>query len=173
MQTALRQLPVDADAFLPFVPSPRLADIPAAVSKAPLGTYRAVGPDWRLKVVSSKRNANTDIAHENMFNDAPAPGYRYVLVQVRGTNVGVGDGDAFMDLDYKLLGRRTQELYRSGAALAPTDLTTRGPVARGGRFTGNLCFLVRDIDVAARNLLLRVHSTSDFSDANHSWFCIT
>ena len=136
-----------------------------------VSTTHHVTKNWNVKVVSSDRNANTEVANANMFNDPPKTGYQYVLVKVKATKLTSGTGNAFWDLGYKLYGRSTKHLYSTASEVAPNDMMDQDDVLKGGSDTGNVLFMVKKADISAGGLKLVVDYEYSFNNTN-TWFRI-
>ncbi len=127
----------------------------------PVGQEFQVG-DWQVKVRSATLDATQAILDENMFNDAPEPGYQYVLIEIEAT-YGGGDSSTFwVDMMYMFVGSRG-DTFDSGTAMAPDSIINDDAVSAGGSVSGNLVFLVASDQVAGGTLLLEELSSLDES----------
>ena len=113
----------------------------------------AIYPVWEVSVLSFERDATTAIAEENQFNDPPAPGHVYVMVQVQGTYIGTEFGSMWLDLDYYLVGN-TDIAYEQVWVVTPDSLTDQPNILPGGTAVGNLAFMVPEGTVDSLAMLI-------------------
>ncbi len=102
----------------------------------PLHQTHFVG-DWLLKVATVNRDAWPVLKAENMFNDAPAPGTRYVMVTVTGKYTGTGSGSLFWDVSARAVGEQNVG-FTDVSIVAPKQCEDLGDVFTGGSVTCNL-----------------------------------
>jgi len=138
-------------------------------SPVPVMTYHKVGPDWKVRTISIDKNANDEVAEENMYNEPPRSGYQYVIVRVRAKKYSSGEGDAWLDLNYNLYGKATHRYYDSGYQVIPDSFYDEPSVDRDGYVTGNILFEVKKDDVAQR-LRMVFEDTYDFEHETRVWF---
>jgi hypothetical protein len=119
-----------------------LAEGASRQNPAPLNTeFR--GKTWAFAITNVIRGseANALIAEANMFNDAPAEGFEYVLATVKVTNIATEDkAENVMLATYiRLTGSRNQ-LYNMANVVEPTQL--EGDVFPNGSVEGQIAFEV-------------------------------
>lgn len=134
---------------VPPTPEPTATPEPVAQAEgagrqnpAPLNTeFR--GDKWAFSITNVIRGAeaNALIAEANMFNDAPAEGKEYVLVNVKVTNIATEDkAENVMLATYiRLTGSRNVQ-YSTASVVAPTPL--QGDVFPNGSVEGQIAFEV-------------------------------
>ena len=108
----------------------------------PLGSTIATD-DWSVTLNSASLNATDQVLAANTFNDPPAEGNVYLLVNVTVTYTGTDpQGDIFFGtIDYVTTEGTTVGAYDS-FAVAPDSLDTLTTLYEGGATTGNLVFEV-------------------------------
>jgi hypothetical protein len=118
---------------------------------------------WKLRVNKSVPNATRLVLDENMFNDKPAVGRQFFMINVTLTYVDRGSSSPFSGLTLNALGR-SNVAYDVGdsCGVIPKELDDFKKVYRGGSITGNVCFSVKRKDVAS--LLLLVEPGFSFED---------
>jgi hypothetical protein len=127
----------------------------------------AVIPDsdgWKVRVNKSMPNATAAVRAENQFNDPPAAGRQFFIVNVTVTYTGKGSEAPFAGLTFYALGRSNVAYDQSsdGCGVVPNELDSFKKVFKGGKLTGNVCFSVRKSD--ARSLLLMVEPGFSFEE---------
>lgn len=129
-------------AALVFTASPAAAHQPHPKSNSvSRGVYHTVGNDWKVKTVDRWRVSS------DRWGARPSSGYDFMVVRVRAKKITNGEGDAYMDLNYDLLGAATSRLYSSLGDCSPRDwIGDEDPVYRDGTVTANVCFEVREND---------------------------
>ena len=103
--------------------------------------HTVVYPDWEISVISFDRNANSEIAAENRFNDPPEPGHVYVLARVQAKYIGSSIGTASRDLRFYLVGN-SNVFYEKAWIVTPDVLSNQPDALPGGTVTGNVQFMV-------------------------------
>jgi len=98
---------------------------------------------WNLTVQAADTDAWPEIRAENMFNDAPLPGWSYVMVPIRFSNVGTAAGHPFWDIDVDYLGG-DQVVYGAlsggqSCGVTPADWSELNDVYPGGTVVANAC----------------------------------
>ncbi len=96
--------------------------------------------EWTVTVNSVTLGANDAIAAENPFNDAPADGMEYILVNATITYTGSdeqGAMPAFVGFEYVTADGATTDSL-SSLAVAPDALDSLSPLYNGGTVTGNV-----------------------------------
>lgn len=128
------------------------ADVGTRENPIPLGQEAQIG-DWKVKVTGATPNANQAIADANQFNDPPAAGQQYVLVEVAGTYTGQTSGTFWADISYKYVGSGGNT-YDQGFAVAPNPISDAGEVFPDASVSGNLVFAVDSDQVSGGTLAL-------------------
>ena len=113
-------------------------------------------------------NADDSIHHENMFNDKPKPGYHYILVELKTTNIGKKSSDPYFDLTWKCIDS-TGRQYSDPSEVLPNDLSNAGNVPPGSFVQGDVACLVKD---SSEGLVLYVEDTSSFSSTVTGFFAL-
>ena len=105
----------------------------------PLGTEIS-GKDWKVVVNSVTFNANDAVAAANQFNDPPAAGKEYVLINYTATYIGddsSGESAAFVSVDYVTADGVTVNGTDS-MAVAPDAIDSLATLYKGASVTGNI-----------------------------------
>ena len=105
----------------------------------PLGTEIS-GKDWKVVINSVTLNANDAVAAANEFNDPPADGKQYVLINYTATYIGndpAGDTPAFVSVDYVTADGVTVDGTDS-MAVAPDAIDSLTTLYNGASVTGNV-----------------------------------
>jgi hypothetical protein len=118
---------------------------------------------WKLRVNKSVPNATQLVLRTNMFNDKPARGRQFFMINLTLTYVGRGSSSAFEGLSFKALGRSNVAYDVSDSCgVTPNELDDFKKVYTGGSMSGNVCFSVKGTDAAS--LLLLVEPGTSFDD---------
>jgi hypothetical protein len=130
-------------------PSPPAA-LGTRANPYPLGAEVSVR-DWKVRVNSVKFNAWDDVRAANSFNDAPAPGWEDVIVNVTMTYTGAKTGTPWLDFDMKYVGATNVGYPTSGfdhyCGVPPApNLSDFNDVFPGGSVTGNRCLQIAQAD---------------------------
>ena len=99
---------------------------------------------------------------ENEYNDKPAAGRQFFIINVTLTYAGKGADEALLSLSFYGLGRSNVAYDEGDCGVIPQELDSMTKVFTGGKITGNLCFSVLRSDVAS--LLLYVEPSFSFAD---------
>jgi hypothetical protein len=141
--------PTIAPTAVPPTPEPTASPEPVVLAEgtsrqnpAPLNTeFR--GKTWAFAITNVIRGAeaNALIAEANMFNEAPAEGFEYVLVTVNVTNIATEDKaeNVMLAAYIRMTGSRNQ-LYSPASVVEPTQL--EGDVFPNGSIEGQIAFEV-------------------------------
>jgi hypothetical protein len=134
----------------------------------PIHSFAAI-PDshgWKVRLNGSVPNATAAVLEENQFNDRPAAGRQFFMINVTVAYTGKGSSTALGDLTFSALGRSNVAYDTSDdCGVVPKELDEFKKVFSGGSLTGNLCFSVKRSDVSS--LLLLVDPGFSFSDAQY------
>jgi len=118
---------------------------------------------WKVRVNSSIPNATKLVLAENQFNDEPAAGRQFYMINVTATYAGSGRSAAFSGLTFSALGRSNVAYDSSDdCGVTPTEFDDFKKVFSGGSISGNVCFSVKKNDVPS--LLLMVEPGFSFDD---------
>ena len=98
----------------------------------------------RIGITGISRNATRIVMQENQFNDPPAPGNRFYMIEVSVEYYRTGTGPTSISAwDFDLIGDNRQ-LYDSSCGVIPNELFAE--LYPGGTAQGNVCFEVADSD---------------------------
>lgn len=109
----------------------------------PLGTEIS-GEDWKVVVNSVTFNANDAVAAANQFNDPPAAGKEYILINYTATYIGDnsnGELALFASVDYVTVDGITIDAAGS-AVVAPDGIDFMKILHKGASVTGNIAYEV-------------------------------
>ncbi len=133
-----------------------------------VGQEAQVG-DWRIEVLGATLNATQAVLAENMFNDPPAPGSQYVLVNLRATYTGQSSDTFWIGTSCKFVGSRGNT-FSWGGAVAPNSILNYGEMFPGASAAGNLLYEVPSDQVYGG--LLMAEDWPDFNHATRTFFAI-
>lgn len=100
--------------------------------------------DWRIVINSVTLNASKAVIAANQFNDPPAKGSEYMMVNYSATYVGDdadGQMPAFISVDYVTADGTTVDGLRS-IAVPPKPINTTSTLYKNATATGNKAFEV-------------------------------
>ncbi|WP_162564433.1 DUF4352 domain-containing protein [Microbacterium ureisolvens] len=109
----------------------------------PLGTT-ITSDEWEVTINSVTFAANDAVAAENEFNEPPAEGSEYILVNATVTYVGAdteGSMPVFVQIEYVTPTGETVNSYDS-LVVPPDQLDSTSTLYNGGTASGNLVFAV-------------------------------
>lgn len=135
----------------------------------PSGTAVEIN-DWEVTVVGANRDANAAIAAENQFNEPPAPGHQFVLIEVQLTYVGEDDTGraAALDITFEALGPSNVAYdFEDSCGVTPNELDDFTDVFPGGTIAGNECF---SVEVGDLDNLLLIAEAFTFGDSETLFF---
>jgi len=95
--------------------------------------------EWKVVINSVTFDATSEVVAENPFNDPPADGYEYILINYTVTYVGDdpdGDMPAFVTVNYVTADGVTID-GTDTLAVAPDEIDTLTTLYNGGSVTGN------------------------------------
>ncbi|WP_205635020.1 DUF2510 domain-containing protein [Mycolicibacterium elephantis] len=97
-------------------------------------------PDWDI-TLGTPREAWSEIASENQFNEPPEPGTEFWIVPVIATYKGNETGSTAWEISVKFVGsdNRTYDDY---CGVIPDPLVDIGDLYKGGTAQGNVCVAV-------------------------------
>ena len=117
----------------------------------PLETSNGIG----LVVQSVDLNGDAAVAGVNRFNDPPAPGNRFVLVNVKVTNNSDEPLVPWLSIDVEAIGSANQVRVRCSAVI-PDALFDAPDIYPGGETSGNVCVEAPIAEIDDGSLLLLV-----------------
>lgn len=119
----------------------------------PLGATVELSDGWSITVNDVQPNARKAIQAENQFNDPPAPGQRFFLINITATYNG--DDSASFDGDYRLRAvggtNVSYSTFENSCGVVPDEMTDT-EVFSGGTISGNICWAIDAED--SRNLVM-------------------
>jgi len=153
-------------------PSPTAGQGLSRGNPVPRGVPVVVPEGWEITVLDFIDDAWPLVEAENMFNDPPEPGYRMVIVRVRGKNVSAEDpADFDAEFALRLVGSAnvTYTTFDRSCGVIPDDFTFMSTeVWRGGDIQGNVCFQVRQDE---NDFVLFTHFFLSDED-DRRWFAV-
>lgn len=108
------------------------------------GVTFAVG-DWTVQLGTTNTNADDVVEAENQFNEPPAEGRRFVMVEATVTYTGDDSGTPWIDLSFTFYGSGGNT-FGTGlddyCGLTPSPLDEQGEMFPDASATGNVCVSV-------------------------------
>ncbi len=144
----------------------------------PAGQSFVVPEGWEVTVVDFIPDATAAVLQENEFNDPPAPGRKFAIVAIRGTNISAegsapGDPSDFdPDFAFRLVGSLNVQYstFENDCGVIPGDFIFRNTVAfPDGTIEGNICFEVGETET---DFVLFTAFLESFGDENRRWFAV-
>lgn len=108
-----------------------------------------------VQVNSVNLNGNGPVAAANQFNDPPAPGNRFVLVNLTVTNEGTEPLMPWIAVEVGAVGSQNQH-HTDCSAVLPDDLDDAPELFTDGTASGNVCIEVPEAEINDGSLLLTV-----------------
>lgn len=135
----------------------------------PFGTEAAVGPDWRIKVLSTEPNGNASIQRANQFNDSPPTGGQFFIAKVELSYIGEGSSSPTFEVTLKAVGQGnvTYDPFTNDCGVVPSSLPDN-EIFSGGKVSGNVCW---SIDSSDADTLLMVADTG-LLERNRGFFAL-
>jgi hypothetical protein len=132
-----------------------------------MGTSVDLGNGWSVTVNSADTDADAEVAAAEEFNEPPAGGKRYVVVNLSATNVG--DRPDTPEVEASLFGSSGVE-HDGGNLVTPPEprFDTVAELEPGGSTEGNLVFIA---DVDETDLLLRLQPLIEVG-GNRAWVAL-
>jgi hypothetical protein len=137
-------------------PLPELGDTPGEPldpevgtreNPVPLGTWVDFGDGWYVRVLNSTPDATQMVLDANQFNDEPADGNQFFIVEIEASYFGSGS-DRF-DGSYRLRSVGPESVaystFSDSCGVIPNELDDP-EVFPGGVISGNVCWQVRSTD---------------------------
>lgn len=118
--------------------------------------------DWDLTVNSVTLDANEAVASGNTFNDPPADGHQYIMVNITVTYTG-DDADGSIPLntiEYVTADGNTINSYDS-MAIPPEQFDSMSTLYNGASTTGNIAFAVPSDTAGEGTLAVRASMFGD------------
>ena len=131
---------------------PEASAIGTRENPAPIGTPITLGatgaPEWEISLGAPTLNAAAEIAAENQFNEAAAPGFQYAMLPVNVKYVGPTSGNPSYELTFKFVSAAgtTHEEYDQ-SVVTPNDLSNTNDMYPGATATGNISIMVPSADI--------------------------
>lgn len=137
----------------------------------PVGQSARVG-DWEVLVVGTTPNATEQVLTENQFNDPPAEGRQFFIVNLEATYVGEESGTFWVDVSASTVddANVTYETFEDGCGSIPDSIDDSGEAFLGGTVTGNLCWSVSSEQVGS--LVMFVEPSFSFN-GERVWFALS
>jgi hypothetical protein len=139
---------------------------------APIGAAVEVA-GWSIVVNSVIPDGTEAVRAESDFNDPPADGNQFFLINLTATYVGNGEDDSttlFFSLDFGAVGASNVAYDpfedNCGFATLPDPLDQNAEVFEGGSVTGNICWEVDEDDADA----LLLFADESFTSGDRAWF---
>lgn len=136
----------------------------------PIGEEERVG-DYEVMVLSVTPNADDIVAAENQFNEPPAPGNQFFLVQVAVTYLGTETGTPWVDLDFQAVGdsNASYTTYNDTCGVIPSPGYEVAELFEGGSAEFNVCWQIDSED--ADSLVMYVEPSLAL-DEEPVWFSL-
>lgn len=129
---------------------------------SPIGSV-VESDDWRIVINSVTLAASDAVAAANEFNDPPAEGSEYILVNYSATYLGDdanGQMPAFVSLEYVTADGRTINSFDK-TVIAPDAIDSSNTLYKDGTATGNVAFEVPSATAAQGVLAVRPGMLAD------------
>ncbi len=119
------------------------------------GEWTEVG-DVEVVVVAVNQDAADLVLEENLYNDPPAPGNRFVLWQIVIANMSDTELAAFGAVSFSVVGDSAvaYAAFDATCGVVPDSLDTFRTLFPGGSLAGSLCWEVAEQDVASLKLIV-------------------
>lgn len=119
--------------------------------------------DWDVTVVGFNPDAADEVVAESTFNDPPAAGNVYVLIDLQGTYRGDDSSTLWADTTWSLLLPTNVGVsgFDASCGSIPDDLSFADEAFEGGTITGSICFEVPSGFVDQLTLVLEDFTTFD------------
>jgi len=143
-------------------PTETTAPASSAAAPIPLGTVTTVAAGWDVTVNSANLNADAILAAENQFA-TPSTGSHFVLVNVTVANKSDKPASTGSNVKMSMLppsGVAIDSTF-SCAGFAPEPFDTMAQMQPDAVATGNVCFEVKEVDIATSLLLGEPQFTMD------------
>lgn len=139
----------------------RPESVGARGNPVPAGEAARVG-DWEVTVLSVVPDAGQVVLAENSFNDPPAEGRRFFMVELAATYRGESSESVLWGLSMSAVGESLVAYggFEDSCGVIPDDIESSAEVFPGGTVTGNVCWQVGDAD--ADSLVLIVDEALSF-----------
>lgn len=132
-----------------------VSDTPAVGTRenpAPIGTTIAFSnagvPTWEITPGAPTLEANSVIAEENQFNDAPPAGSQYVILPLALTYIGAESGTPWLDIDVAFVtAAGTTHEQSDTMVVEPSPLSDINEMYTGAEATGNVAIAVPSKDI--------------------------
>ena len=160
-------LPPPGGRFEPPAPSESQLSVPgdgslgSRANPVPAGVTARVG-DWEVTVLSLVPDAAEVVLAENPFNDPPAEGRQFFMVELAATYRGDESESVLWGLSMSVVGESLVAYggFEDSCGVIPGDIDNSAEVFPGGTVIGNVCWQVGDGD--ADSLVLIVEEALSF-----------
>lgn len=115
--------------------------------------------DWYLRFGTADTDAWPEVQAENMFNDPPASGNRFVMAPVWVKKAGNETGLPWLDIYFEFLGK-SGRVYDDSCGVLPNDLDDVDDLYPGASATGNVCVEVPATEISGGRWRVK----ADFDD---------
>jgi hypothetical protein len=131
----------------------------------PLGTSAALA-DWEVAVTGVDRDATEVVMGESSFNEPPAEGNVFVLIDLEVTYLGADSSSFWADAGWSLLGPDlvARNSFEAGCGSIPDDISFADEVFAGGTVSGKVCFEVPEETVGDLALIVDAFASFDPDD---------
>ncbi len=120
-----------------------------------------------IRVVEVISDATQIVLDENQFNEPPAQGNKFIMIQVEVANTSAQSSILVSEFDFELIGdnRSVYTPSNNGCGVTPNELS--GEAFQGGKVQGNVCFEIP----AGEGGLLLIHQP-DFDDKSRRFLSL-
>ncbi len=134
--------------------APADSELGTRANPAPAGSTIEIGDfgstEWEVTLGEAVLNANKVIANENQFNDAPEPGFQYLLVPVTYTYLGDDSATPWIDVTIEFVSAAgTTHTTSDAFVVEPDGVHDINELYTGASATGNIVIMVPSDDVEA------------------------
>lgn len=138
------------------------ASIPTRSNPLPLGTEITIG-EWAVIVNSVDLDANARVAATNQFNDPPAEGHVYILVNATAKYLGEDPQGEYPPLLVEYVTEAGNTIRSSDVPFVkPEPFNSSAPLYSGASTTGNFGFMVPDLAPGNGTLAVSMPSSDRF-----------
>ena len=130
----------------------------------PVGTAVRL-KDWELTVAGFDPEGTAAVMEEDSYNDPPAAGREFMLIEVSLTYVGATSSKVARDMRFAVVGDAGVAYgpYDDTCGIIPNELDEYTEAFTGGTITGNLCYAVPAEEAESLVLI----ADEDFGDTRH------
>jgi len=135
----------------------------------PVGAEVAFENGWTVKVLGTTPDGTAAVLAENQFNDPPAAGTQFYLVNVSAAYDGADSASPLGGLSFNALDRGNTQIREGRCGVVPDPFDSFTEVFAGGSLTGNLCFAVSSERVDS----LVMYVDAGLIDRQRAFFALT